>query len=88
MNKSNPRAASDATWSTEWQQIKESLHRPKKEEVFLSIRKSSLLYLRRDAGLRWSKCSYTSTGNEEALRIEGFIKALDEVLAFEDLTDA
>ena len=87
MNKSNPRAASDATWSTEWQQIKESLHRPKKEEVFLSIRKSSLLYLRRDAGRRWSKCSYTSSGNEEALRIEGFIKAIDEVLAFEELTD-
>ena len=43
--------------------------------------------MRRDAGLRWSKCSYTTSGNEEALRIEGFIKALDEVLAFEDLTD-
>lgn len=85
MKHQDPRAASDATWSTEWQQIKESLHRPKKEEVFLSIRKSSLLYLRRDAGRRWSKCSYTSSGNEEALRIEGFIKAIDEVLAFEDV---
>ena len=85
MNHQDPRAASDATSSTEWKQIKESLHRPKKEEVFLSIRKSSLLYLRRDAGRRWSKCPYNSAGNEEALRIEGFIKAIDEVLAFEDV---
>lgn len=88
MKHQDPRAASDATWSTEWQQAKASLHRPKKEEVFLSIRKSSLLYMRRDAGQRWSKCPYNSAGNEEALRIEGFIKALDEVLAFEELTDA
>ena len=88
MTSKDSRAAYESQWSTQWKQAKASLHRPKKEEVFLSIRKSSLLYMRRDAGLRWSKCSYTSSGNEEALRIEGFIKALDEVLAFEELADS
>lgn len=88
MNRQDSRAAYESKWSTELKQAKASLHRPKKEEVFLSIRKSSLLYMRRDAGMRWNKLPYTSSGNEEALRIEGFIKALDEVLAFEELYDA
>ena len=88
MPSKDSRAAYESKWSTEWKQAKASLHRPKKEEVFLSIRKSSLLYMRRDAGMRWNKLPYPSSGNDEALRLEGFIKALDEVLAFEDLTDA
>ena len=85
MNSKNPRAAYESKWSTEWKQAKASLHRPKNQEVFLSIRKSSLLYMRRDAGMRWNKLPYTESGKDEALRLEGFIKALDEVLAFEDV---
>ena len=44
--------------------------------------------MRRDAGMRWNKLPYNESGKEEALRLEGFIKALDEVLAFEELYDA